>query len=169
MNNEGKFVKVHYIGTLDDGTEFDSSVKTGKPLEFVCMAGQMIKGFDNAVRDMEVGETKKVHILAKDAYGTYRDDLVQIVELSKIPNGEDLPVGQTVYFMGQDGYPFPVRVVSIEEGKATFDLNHELAGKDLNFEITLLDSSDELPEDGCDCGDEHCGCDDDDCDCGHRH
>ena len=62
MSNEGKKVKTHYKGTLDDGTQFDSSYDRGEPLEFTCMAGQMIPGFDKAVRDMEVGETKTVRL-----------------------------------------------------------------------------------------------------------
>ena len=69
MSNEGKTVLVHYTGTLDDGTKFDSSLDRGEPLEFICMAGMMIKGFDEAVKDMEVGERKRVHIAAEDAYG----------------------------------------------------------------------------------------------------
>ena len=73
MSNEGKKVKVHYTGTLDDGSKFDSSVDRGEPIEFVCMAGQMIPGFDAAVEDMAVGEKKTVHIPAAEAYGE-RDD-----------------------------------------------------------------------------------------------
>jgi FKBP-type peptidyl-prolyl cis-trans isomerase len=67
MSNEGKKVRTHYVGTFDDGTVFDSSVERGEPLEFECMAGMMIPGFDAAVKDMEVGETKNVHIPAVDA------------------------------------------------------------------------------------------------------
>ena len=115
MSNEGKKVKVHYTGTLDDGSKFDSSVDRGEPIEFTCMAGQMIPGFDSAVKDMAQGDTK---------------------------NGDQLPVGQTVYMMGPGGQPFPVFVRSIEDGIATFDMNHELAGKDLNFEITLVEVAD---------------------------
>ena len=69
MSNQGKKVKTHYRGTLDDGTQFDSSYDRGEPLEFTCGAGQMIKGFDAAVVDMQVGEKKTVHIPAGDAYG----------------------------------------------------------------------------------------------------
>ena len=72
MSNKGKKVKVHYTGTLDDGTKFDSSLDRGEPLEFTCMAGQMIPGFDAAVELMEQGETKTVHIPAADAYGVRR-------------------------------------------------------------------------------------------------
>ena len=128
MSNKGKKVKVHYTGTLDDGTKFDSSLDRGEPLEFTCMAGQMIPGFDAAVETMEQGETKTVHIPA-----------VQRSPLENIPNGDQLPVGQTVYMQGPTGQPFPVFVQGIENGIVTFDMNHELAGKDLNFEITLVE------------------------------
>lgn len=138
-NNEGKRVKVHYIGTFDDGEEFDSSVKRGEPIEFVCMAGQMIPGFDAAVREMEQGETRKVHIPCADAYGERDESMIQKVPVEHIPDADKLPVGEVVYFHGPGGQPMPVKVVSIEGGFATFDMNHEMAGKDLNFEITLVE------------------------------
>ena len=87
---------------------------------------------------MEVGETKTVRIPAAEAYGERDEAMVQKVPLSQIPNGDQLPVGQTVYMMGPGGQPFPVFVKSIEDGIVTFDMNHELAGKDLTFEITLV-------------------------------
>ena len=131
MSNEGKKVKVHYTGTLDDGSKFDSSVDRGEPIEFTCMAGQMIPGFDSAVKDMAQGDTKNVHIPAAEAYGERDEAMVQQV-----------PVDQILYMMGPGGQPFPVFVRSIEDGIATFDMNHELAGKDLNFEITLVEVAD---------------------------
>ena len=125
MSNKGKKVKVHYTGTLDDGTKFDSSVDRGEPIEFTCMAGQMIPGFDAAVEDMAVGEKKTVHIPAAEAYGERNDEMVQKVPVDQIPNADQLPVGQTVYMMGPGGQPFPVFVESIENGIVTFDMNHE--------------------------------------------
>lgn len=142
MSNEGKKVKAHYTGTLDDGTTFDSSIERDEPIEFECMAGQMIPGFDNAVKDMTVGETKKVHIPAAEAYGERSEEMVQKVPVAQIPNGDQLPVGQRIFMQGPGGQPFPVFVESIEDGIATFDMNHELAGKDLNFEITLVEVAD---------------------------
>lgn len=142
MSNEGKKVRVDYVGTLDDGTKFDSSIDRGEPLEFVCMAGQMIPGFDAAVREMAAGETKTVHIPAAEAYGPRNEELVQTVPRDRVPNADQLPVGQTVFMQGPDGRPFPVQVVEVTEGGVTFDMNHEMAGKDLNFEITLLEVED---------------------------
>ena len=139
MSNEGKRVRAHYIGTFDDGTVFDSSVDRGEPLEFVCMAGQMIPGFDAAVKTMEVGETKKVHLPASEAYGERSEELVQTIPTANVPGAEELPIGQTVYLQGPGGQPLPALVVEVTEEHVTFYLNHEMAGKDLNFEITLVE------------------------------
>ncbi len=142
MSNQGKHVKVEYTGTFDDGEVFDSS-KGRAPLEFVCMSGQMIPGFDKAVESMKVGETKNVHIPCKDAYGEYRDDLVQKVPLDIIPNADKLPLNETIYLQNTEtGQPFPARVIAKDDKTATFDMNSEMAGKDLNFEITLLEVKD---------------------------
>ena len=122
MSNEGKKVKVHYTGTLDDGTTFDSSVERGEPIEFTCMAGQMIPGFDAAVKDMAVGETKTVRIPAAEAYGERDEGKVQQVPISQIPNGDQLPAGQTVYMMGPGGQPFPCSEVHRERHR---DVRHE--------------------------------------------
>lgn len=139
MSNEGKRVRTHYTGTFDDGTVFDSSVSRGEPLEFVCMAGQMIPGFDAAVKDMTVGETKNVRLEPAEAYGEHDEQLVQTVPTANVPGAEELPVGQTVYLQGPGGQPLPALVVEVTEETVTFDLNHEMAGKTLNFEITLVE------------------------------
>lgn len=142
MANEGKKVKVHYTGTLDDGTKFDSSFDRDEPIEFVCAAGQMIPGFDAAVKELSVGETKTVHIPCAEAYGEYNPNMIQEIPASQIPDSENLPVGKTVYMYGPEGQPMPVFVKSIEDDIVTLDMNHELAGKDLNFEITLVEAED---------------------------
>lgn len=139
MSNEGKKVKVHYVGTLDDGTKFDSSRDRDEPLEFTCMTGQMIKGFDAAVKDMEVGQVVDVHIPAAEAYGERRDDLMQTVPVSMLPGAENLSAGDKVMLASPSGQPFPVTVAKVENGNITFDMNHEMAGKDLNFNIELLE------------------------------
>ena len=145
-DNTGKRVKTHYVGTLDDGTEFDSSLKHGKPLEFTCMAGMMIPGFDAAVKEMEPGETRQVHIPAAEAYGERNEDNVQIApagqQVMAMISVEDLPVGKTIYIQGAGGQPVPAKVLEIGPEGAKLDMNHELAGKDLNFEITLVEVED---------------------------
>ena len=139
MSNEGKKVKVHYVGTLDDGTKFDSSRDRDEPLEFTCMAGQMIKGFDAAVKDMEVGQVVDVHIPAAEAYGERRDDLMQTVPVSMLPGAENLSAGDKVMLASPSGQPFPATVAKVENDNITFDMNHEMACKDLNFNIELLE------------------------------
>ena len=138
MSNSGKKVKTHYRGTLDDGTQFDSSYDRGEPIEFTCGAGQMIPGFDAAVVDMALGEKKSVHIPAKDAYGEYNEQAVQKIPANQVPNADQLPVGQTVYFNSPYG-PMPAKVASVTIDEVVLDMNHELAGKDLNFDIELVE------------------------------
>ena len=140
MSNEGKQVKVHYVGTLDDGTKFDSSRDRGEPLAFTCMAGQMIPGFDAAVRDMEVGQVVNVRIPAAEAYGERDDSRVAKLERAMLPGIENVPIGAYVHLRAVDGTPMPCRVVAIDDTHVTFDMNHEMAGKDLNFEIELLEA-----------------------------
>ncbi|MCD8316733.1 MAG: peptidylprolyl isomerase [Eggerthellaceae bacterium] len=142
MSNEGKKVKIHYVGTLDDGTQFDSSVDRGEPIEFTCMAGDVIPGFDEGVKDMVVGEKKTIHIEPEDAYGPINEDLIQQVPIEKVPNADQLPIGEMIYMQGPDGQPFPVKVVSIKDGVVTFDMNHPMAGKPLNFELELVEVED---------------------------
>lgn len=139
MSNEGKVVKVHYRGTLDDGEQFDSSYDRGEPIEFTCMAGNVVPGFDNAVVNMEVGEKKTVRLEPEEAYGETRPELIQKVPVESVPNADKLPVGETVYMRGPDGRPFPVLVASIEDGVVTFDMNHPMAGKALTFELELVE------------------------------
>lgn len=142
MSNAGKKVKVHYVGTLDDGTKFDSSRDRGEALAFVCMAGQMIKGFDAAVNEMEIGEIRNVHIPAAEAYGPRRLELVQTSPIAGLPGAENLKVGMHLSLGSQSGVAYPAVVSAMDKETITFDMNHEMAGKDLNFEIELLEIED---------------------------
>lgn len=137
--NVGKTCRTHYRGTFNDGTQFDSSYDRGEPLEFICGVGQMIKGFDAAVADMEVGQTVDVHLMPEEAYGMPDPDAVFTLEIAQLPGSEDLEVGQRVYLTNQLGQPFPVVVVEKTETTITFDANHEMAGKELNFTIELVE------------------------------
>lgn len=138
-NNAGKKVKVHYVGTLDDGTQFDSSRDRNEPLGFTCMAGQMIPGFDTAVSTMEIGEVRDVHIEAKDAYGEKDPDMVKTIPLSVMKGIEKFSVGDKVVLSDPAGHPFPATITDMSDETVTFDLNHELAGQALNFNIELLE------------------------------
>ena len=137
--NVGKTCRTHYRGTFNDGTQFDSSYDRGEPLEFICGAGQMIRGFDAAVADMEVGQVVDVHLMPEEAYGMPDPNAVFTLEIAQLPGSEDLQVGQRVYLSNQYGQPFPVTVTGKEETTITFDANHEMAGKELNFRIELVD------------------------------
>ncbi len=137
--NVGKTCRAHYRGTFNDGTQFDSSYDRGEPLEFVCGAGQMILGFDKAVADMEVGQAVDVHLMPEEAYGMPDPNAVFSVEIVQLPGSEELEAGQQVYLSNQFGQPFPVKVVEKDEKMITFDANHEMAGKELNFRIELVE------------------------------
>ena len=137
--NVGKTCRTHYKGTFNDGTQFDSSYDRGEPLEFVCGAGQMIKGFDAAVADMEVGQVVDVHLMPEEAYGQPNPEAIFTLEIAQLPGSEDLSVGQQVYLSNQFGQPFPVKVTAKQEKTITFDANHEMAGKELNFRIELVE------------------------------
>lgn len=137
--NVGKTCRAHYRGTFNDGTQFDSSYDRGEPLEFVCGAGQMILGFDKAVADMEVGQTVDVHLMPEEAYGMPDPAAVFTVEIAQLPGSEELEAGQQAYLSNQFGQPFPVKVTAKDETTITFDANHEMAGKELNFRIELVE------------------------------
>ena len=137
--NVGKICRTHYRGTFNDGSQFDSSYDRGEPLEFTCGAGQMILGFDKAVATMEVGEKVTVHLMPEEAYGMSDPNAIFTVEIAQLPGSEDLTVGQQVYLSNQYGQPFPVKVNAKDEKTITFDANHEMAGKELNFEIELVE------------------------------
>lgn len=134
----GDSVKVHYTGKLTDGTVFDSS-KDREPLAFELGAGQMIKGFDIAVDGMKVGETKTAEIPAAEAYGESREDLIFDVPKSNLPEDLKPEVGQQLAMSQPDGQQVPVTVAKVEEDKVIIDANHQLAGKDLVFDIELVE------------------------------
>lgn len=137
--NVGKTCRAHYRGTFNDGTQFDSSYDRGEPLQFVCGAGQMIYGFDAAVADMEVGQEVDVHLMPEEAYGMPDPSAIITLEIAQLPGSEELEAGQQVYLTNQFGQPFPVTVTAKDEKNITFDANHEMAGKELNFHIELVE------------------------------
>lgn len=135
---DGDIVKVHYKGTLEDGSIFDTS-RDHEPLEFILGSGSMIAGFDRAVNGMQVGEIKTVTIPTDEAYGSHRDDLVLIIERNRLPEGLEPSIGQQLEMTQPDGRTVIVVVTNISEDTITVDANHRLAGKDLTFEIELVE------------------------------
>ena len=137
--NVGRTCRTHYRGTFNDGTQFDSSYDRGEPLEFVCGAGMMIPGFDAAVANMDVGQILEVHLTPAEAYGEADPNAVFSVEIAELPGAEAVSVGEQVYLQDSYGRNVPVRVTAKDEKTITFDANHEMAGKELNFTIELVE------------------------------
>lgn len=137
----GSTATVRYRGTLQDGTVFDSTEGID-PLEFQIGSGMVIHGFDEAVQSMAIGEKRTVTIAPENAYGAYSDVRIEHSPMYAIPNAKDIKVGKLFYFVTEEGLKFPARVTSIDEGMATIDFNHPLAGKELTFDIELLDVKD---------------------------
>lgn len=134
----GDKVRVHYTGKLTDGEQFDSSV--GKePLEFTVGAGQMIKGFDDAMPGMVAGEKKTINILPEDAYGHMREDAIIEFPRDKVPADMQLEKGMQLQLTDQEGNPMPVVVTHVKDDVIVLDANHMLAGKELQFDIELME------------------------------
>ena len=130
---KGDTVKVHYTGTFDDGKVFDSS-EGKEPLQFAAGQGQVVKGFDEAVVGMKQGEEKEIHVTPENAYGDRNDQLVQQVPKDNVP--PDVKEGMVLGVKTPDGKQFPATVTEVGE-QITLDLNHPLAGKNLNFKIKI--------------------------------
>ena len=134
----GNQVKVHYTGTLEDGTVFDSSIDR-EPLEFTVGGGQMIPGFDKGVVGMKINEVKNIHIPADEAYGPVVEGLIQEVSKELLPQDLEASVGQTLVSQTPEGQQFNVVVTEVKDDTIIIDGNHPLAGKDLNFEIKMVE------------------------------
>ncbi len=134
----GDTVRVHYSGFLEDGTIFDSSLER-EPFEFTLGQGMVIPGFENAVEGMDEGETKTVNISMEEAYGPYREELVFKVERSQVPPEIEPVVGMKLQVRMPEGMVADVTVTDLSESSITLDANHPLAGKDLIFEIKLME------------------------------
>jgi FKBP-type peptidyl-prolyl cis-trans isomerase 2 len=132
-------VKVHYTGTLADGSIFDSSIDR-EPLEFTLGKGMLIPGFEKTVLGMSINETRTCNIPTDEAYGSFNPELVQEVSKSQLPEDllKSLEVGLQLVSSMPDGSEFPVVVAEIHDAHIVVDANHPLAGEDLNFEITLV-------------------------------
>ncbi len=134
---KGDAVQVHYTGRLEDGSVFDSSVQR-EPLGFTLGDGNMIKGFDAAVDGMAIGDKKTVTIPAAEAYGERRDDMMIDVPRHQVPADIKPEIGLQLMLQGGNGQPMPVIVIHVDEEKIILDANHQLAGKDLIFDIELV-------------------------------
>ncbi|MBK5941514.1 FKBP-type peptidyl-prolyl cis-trans isomerase [Halochromatium roseum] len=133
----GDTVKVHYTGTLTDGTEFDSS-RGQEPLEFTLGQGQMISGFEEAVVGMTPGENKTITIVSGEAYGERNEAMVQQVPRTAIPPEIELAQGMLLQAQGPEGETLSFTVADFNDEEVTVDGNHPLAGRDLTFQLELV-------------------------------
>lgn len=160
MIDIGRRVSVLYKGRFEDGTIFDSSdMHNGEPLVFVVGAGTVLSGIEKAVVGMEPFEKKTVVVPAAQAYGEYNPELIQTVSAAGFPNKDKLPVGDYIT-LDLDGERRRVKVASIEDDTITFDFNHEFAGRNLIFDLEVIDVygetgsliENEQHSAGCQCG-----------------
>ena len=135
---KGDSVKVHYHGTLSDGTIFDSS--TGRePLEFEVGSGMVIAGFDEGVTGMSIGEKRSVNIPADQAYGQVQDEMIMEFPKAQFPPDMVPEIGVQLSMSNNEGQQFPVTIIEVKEDVVVLDANHPLAGKDLTFDLELVD------------------------------
>jgi len=135
---KGDSVKVHYTGKLEDGTAFGTSDDDG-PIEFTIGLDQVIPGFEEAIIGMEPGEERTARVAADEAYGPYHKELVISVARDEFPAGFQPLLGQELEFRREDGNVFSVTITEVSTSSVTLDGNHPLAGKDLSFEIKLVE------------------------------
>ncbi len=138
MAKKGDTVKVHYTGTLNDGTQFDSS-HDRQPLEFTIGEGRVIPGFENAVTGMKTGDSKTVSIPHTEAYGERNENMLIEVNKEQLPPDLKPEIGQQLQMQRMDGQTLIATVTNVGETGITVDANHPLAGKDLNFKIEMVE------------------------------
>ena len=134
----GDTVKVHYTGTLENGEVFDSS-EGRDPLQFTMGAGQLIPGFEKAVMGLQVGDTTKAEIPSAEAYGEHNPQMEITVPKNQLPEDLEPVVGLQLQLTQENGQPVPCQVTKVEGENVTIDANHPLAGKDLTFEIEVVE------------------------------
>jgi len=139
MIEKGNKVKIEYEGSFDDGTVFDSSAAHEQAFEFTIGNNEVIPGFEDALIGMEVGQEKKIQIIAKDAYGEIRQDLINKVPKSLLPEGMKAEKGMMLGLQAPDGRKIPALIEDVSDTEITINLNHPLAGKNLNFKLKVIE------------------------------
>ena len=134
---KGDTIKVDYEGSLEDGTVFDASQNHGQQLEFEVGSGQLIKGFDEAVVGMKVGQEKKVDIDPENAYGQRNPEMLKEIPREQLPKNQEPKVGMGIVIGLPNGSKFPATIAKVSDKTVTLDLNHPLAGKKLTFKIKV--------------------------------
>jgi FKBP-type peptidyl-prolyl cis-trans isomerase 2 len=136
---DGDTIKIDYTGTLDDGSVFDCSDER-EPLQFTVGAGQVIPGFEEAVRGMEEGQKKEFRIEPSEAYGEYDEALTQQIPRTVIRSDMEIQEGMMLLVKTPDGQEIPAKVAEVGDEQVTLDMNHPLAGKALNFNIKVIEA-----------------------------
>jgi FKBP-type peptidyl-prolyl cis-trans isomerase 2 len=136
---DGDTIKIDYTGTLDDGSVFDCSDER-EPLQFTVGAGQVIPGFEEAVRGMEEGQKKEFRIEPSEAYGEYDEALTQQIPRTVIRSDMEIQEGMMLLVKTPDGQEIPAKVADVGDEQVTLDMNHPLAGKALNFNIKVIEA-----------------------------
>jgi len=139
MIEKGNKVKIEYEGSFDDGTIFDSSAAHESAFEFTIGNNEVIPGFEDGLIGMNEGEEKQVKILAKDAYGEIRQDLINKVPKTLLPEGMNVQKGMLLGLQAPDGRKIPALIEDVSENDITLNLNHPLAGKNLNFKLKVIE------------------------------
>ncbi len=149
---EGDVCCAHYTGKLDSGEVFDTS-KNREPIEFVVGSGQLIKGFDTAVVGMKKGEKKDIKLEPSEAYGDRDEKRIQKVPRDMLPKEQEPKEGMMLTITTPQGQMIPAKITKVDEKEVSLDMNHPLAGKNLNFEIEVVDIKDKPKESeaGCAC------------------
>ena len=140
----GASVKVHYRGTFPDGEEFDNSRTTGTPMRVMVGTGNLIKGFESALVGMEEGQTKTINLSAAEAYGSIQEGAIVKVPKAAFPEDFEFQEGLMVQGRSPQGKEIRAKIVSFDESEITLDHNHPLAGRDINFEIELVEIEETL-------------------------
>lgn len=140
----GDIVSVHYTGKLENGVVFDAS-PTDRPLKFVIGKKEVIPGFEQGVIGMVTGEKRKITVPADQAYGNKLEEKIEVIERSNLPNKVDLQVGGMLEITGHNGHRLCVEVVAFTETTVTLDANHPLAGKNLIFDVHMLEVTKNAP------------------------
>ncbi|TBR19727.1 MAG: peptidylprolyl isomerase [Chitinophagaceae bacterium] len=135
---KGDTIRVHYHGRLTTGETFDSS-EGRQPLEFKVGSGMVIKGFDEGVTDMQIGEKKTIHIPALEAYGAVNEEMIMDFPKDRFPTDMKIELGMQLMMNNGSGQQIPVKIIEIKEDAVILDANHHLAGKDLIFDLDLVE------------------------------
>ena len=136
---QGDTVKIHYVGTLDNGEEFDNSYKREEPIQFEAGIGRMIKGFDDGIIGMRVGDKKTINLTPEMAYGERITDAIQEVPRSNFPPDFQVEIGSIVEGRNESGMPLTAVIQGENDENIILDFNHPLAGQSLNFDVEVVD------------------------------